>query len=159
VLHNTLLASVGTKDPRSRGNGPGVADASGSIDMAHRTARPAAPADLDQMPPDIATMRATAGRLLALDARPIGPEDLDTLRLTLRGQLELMIPIVEAITAGLPAGDIPAACAVAGVGEARMRLQLGVDIPSPVRMSVSMKLARSVIALCDHYENLGGDHR
>jgi hypothetical protein len=127
--------------------------------VPHRTARPAVPADLDQIPPDIATMRATARRLLALDARPIGPEELDTLRLTLRGQLELMIPIVEAMTAGLPANDIPAACALAGVDEARLRLQMSVDAYSPVRMSVSMRLARSVIALCDHYQNLSADHR
>jgi uncharacterized protein DUF6415 len=127
--------------------------------VPHRTARPAAPTDLDQTPPDITTMRTTARRLLALDARPIGPEELDTLRLTLRGQIELMIPLVEAMTAGLPANDIPAACALAGVDEARLRLQMGVGAYSPVRMSVSMRLARSVMALCDHYENLSGNHR
>ncbi|UXX97385.1 hypothetical protein N7U49_47100 [Streptomyces sp. AD2-2] len=31
----------------------------------------------------------------------------------------------------------------------------GVGGSSPVRMSVSMKLARSVVALCNHYANLG----
>ena len=38
--------------------------------------------------------------------------------------------------------------------EAYTRLGLGVGDYPPVRMSVAMKLARSVNALCDHYENL-----
>ncbi|MGW0764650.1 DUF6415 family natural product biosynthesis protein [Streptomyces sp. NPDC002676] len=107
-------------------------------------------------PPDIATMRATARRLLAEDAKPIGPGELETLQLTLRGHLQLLIPVIEAMTLTLPKGDVPQACALAGVGEARMRLRLGVGDNGPVRMSVAMKLARSVNALCDHYENLGG---
>lgn len=122
--------------------------------MSHHTAQATPTRDLDQLPPDIATMRATARRLLADDAKPIGGEDLETLRLTLRGQIELLIPVVEAMTLGLPRDDVPRACALAGVREARMRLGLGVGVNPPVRMSVAMRLARSVMALCDHYENL-----
>ncbi|MEV6835531.1 DUF6415 family natural product biosynthesis protein [Streptomyces sp. NPDC051133] len=110
--------------------------------------------ELDQLPPDIATMRATARRLLAEDAAPIGPDELETLRLTLRGHLQLLIPVIEAMTLGLPKDDVPRACALAGAREATMRLRLGVGDYPPVRMSVTMKLARSVNALCDHYENL-----
>jgi hypothetical protein len=120
--------------------------------MQHRTAQPAT--DLDQVPPDIATMRATARRLLAEDAAPISPDDLETLRLTLRGHIQLLIPIIEAKALGLPKDDIPRACALAGAREAGMRLRLGVGDCPPVRMSVAMKLARSVQTLCDHYENL-----
>lgn len=119
-----------------------------------RITDPAPTANLDQVPPDLATMRASARRLLAEDAAPIGPEELETLRLALRGHIEELIPAVEAMTLGLPKDDIPRACALAGVREARMRLGLGVGDYPPVRMSVAMRLARSVRTLCDHYENL-----
>ncbi|MGW3200695.1 DUF6415 family natural product biosynthesis protein [Streptomyces sp. NPDC001118] len=123
--------------------------------MPNRTARPSPTAELAQDPPDIATMRASARRLLAEDAKPIGAEELETLRLTLRGQVQLLIPIVEAMTLGLPKDDVPRACALACTREASMRLRLGVGDYPPVRMSVALKLARSVNALCDHYDNLG----
>ncbi|MFK4100823.1 DUF6415 family natural product biosynthesis protein [Streptomyces sp. NPDC019531] len=123
--------------------------------MPNRTARTPAPAGLDD-PPDIATMRSTAARILDFDAKPVSTEELETLRLAMRGQIELMIPTVEALAAGFPKGDIPRECALAGAREASMRLRLGVGGSRPVRMSVSMKLARSVMALCDHFENLGG---
>ncbi|MEV7976229.1 DUF6415 family natural product biosynthesis protein [Streptomyces sp. NPDC086519] len=113
-------------------------------------------AELDQLPPDIATMVATADRLLALDAKPIGADDLDTLRLTLRGQIELMIPLVEQQAGRFPKGDVSRECALACTREAQTRLGLGVGGNSPVRMSVAMKLARSVVALCHHYQSLGG---
>ncbi|MEU9379760.1 DUF6415 family natural product biosynthesis protein [Streptomyces sp. NPDC048279] len=123
--------------------------------MPNRTARQPAAADRDD-PPDIATMRSAADRILAFDAKPIGPEDLETLRIAMRGRLELLIPAVQGLAAGFPKGDIQRECALAGAREASMRLRLGVGGSSPVRMSVSMKLARSVVALCDHYENLCG---
>ena len=40
---------------------------------------------------------------------------------------------------------------MAGVREAETRLRLGSGDNSPVRMSVAMRLARSVNALCDHH--------
>ncbi|WP_327725377.1 DUF6415 family natural product biosynthesis protein [Streptomyces europaeiscabiei] len=124
--------------------------------MPNRAARPPAAEDLDD-PPDITTMRSTADRILAFDAKPISPEDLETFRIAMRGQIELLIPAVQGLAARFPEGDIPRECALAGAREASMRLRLGVGgSSSPVRMSVSMKLARSVVALCDHYENLGG---
>lgn len=125
------------------------------VDVPNRTARQPAAADRDD-PPDIPTMRSTADRILALDAKPINPEDLETLRINMRGQLELLIHAVQGLAAGFPKGDIARECALAGAREAGMRLRLGAGGSSPVRMSVSMKLARSVVALCDHYENLGG---
>ncbi|MER7838450.1 DUF6415 family natural product biosynthesis protein [Streptomyces sp. NPDC096040] len=110
----------------------------------------------DRLAPDIETMRRTAHRFLAPDARPIPTGDLVTLRATMRGQLEELIPTIEAMTRAFPAGDIPSACALAGVGEARMRLGLRPGFNSPGQMTVAMKLARSVNALCDHFENLRG---
>lgn len=123
--------------------------------MPNRAARQRAAADRDD-PPDIATMRSTADRILAFEAKPISPEDLETLRIAMGGQIELLIPAVQGLAAGFPQGDIPRECALAGAREANTRLRLGTGGSSPVRMSVSMKLARSVVALCDHYENLGG---
>lgn len=125
--------------------------------MTHRTAPPAPATDLDQAPPGIATMRTTARRLLAEDAKSIGLEELETLRLALRGHIQLLVPVIEALTLGLPNDDVPKACALACTREAEMRLRLGVGGYPPVRMSVAMKLARSVNALCDHYENLTKD--
>ncbi|MGW5429937.1 DUF6415 family natural product biosynthesis protein [Streptomyces sp. NPDC004059] len=122
--------------------------------MSHHTAQATPPTDLGQLPPDIATMRATARRLLADDAKPISGDELETVRLTLRGHLQLLIPVIEAQALGLPRDDIPRTCALAAMREATMRLRLGVGDNPPVRMSVAMRLARSVNALCDHYENL-----
>ncbi|MBE4740749.1 MULTISPECIES: DUF6415 family natural product biosynthesis protein [Streptomyces] len=120
----------------------------------HIAHQPAA-ADRDD-PPDLATMRSTADRILASDAKPVSPKDLETLVIAMRGQIELLVPVVQGLAAGFPKGDIPRECALAGAREASMRLRLGADGGSPARMSVSMKVARSVVALCDHYENLGG---
>lgn len=123
--------------------------------MPHRTAPSVARAELDQAPPDIATMRTATHRLLAEHAKPIVPEQLETLRLALYGHLQLLIPIIEAMTLGLPKDNVPRACALACAGEARMRVRLGRGDNSP-DVSVAMRLARSVNALCDHYDGLVG---
>ncbi|MEV7975740.1 DUF6415 family natural product biosynthesis protein [Streptomyces sp. NPDC086519] len=124
--------------------------------MRHATVHPPTAEGQDQAPPDITTMRATANRLLALDAKPIKAEELDTLRLALRGHIELMIPEVERLAGSFAKGDVSRECALAGVREARMRLGLRPGFNSPGQMTVAMKLARSVNALCDHYRILGG---
>ncbi|WP_230396100.1 DUF6415 family natural product biosynthesis protein [Streptomyces blattellae] len=129
-----------------------------SVDMPHRTALPLTPEEADGLPLDIAAMRASARRLLVQDAEPISPEDLGILAVLLRDHIQQLIPEVEAATLGLPKDDIPLACALACVGEARMRLRLGAGDTAPVRLSVAVKLSRSVNALCDHLVNLGGDH-
>ncbi|WP_089105489.1 DUF6415 family natural product biosynthesis protein [Streptomyces hyaluromycini] len=109
-----------------------------------------------QLAPGIETMRRTAHRFLAPDARPIPADQVKTLSSALRGQIEELIPTIEAKTRSFPAGDIPSACALACTREARMRLGLVPGYNSPGQMTVAMKLAWSVKALCDHYENLGG---
>ncbi|MFD4508668.1 DUF6415 family natural product biosynthesis protein [Streptomyces sp. NPDC058457] len=109
-----------------------------------------------QLAPDIETMRRTASRFLAPDGRPIPNGDVATLGTALRGQIEELIPTIEAMARLRRAGDIPSACALAGVREARMRLGLVPGYNSPGQMTVAMKLARSVTALCDHYEDLNG---
>ncbi|MEU9245695.1 DUF6415 family natural product biosynthesis protein [Streptomyces sp. NPDC048385] len=109
-----------------------------------------------QLAPDVETMRGTAHRFLAPDARPIPTDQLPTLATALRGHVEELIPAIEAMTRQLPVGDIPSACALACCREARIRLGLRPGYNSPGQMTVAMKLARSVKSLCDHYENLGG---
>ncbi|WP_055491687.1 DUF6415 family natural product biosynthesis protein [Streptomyces sp. TP-A0356] len=106
---------------------------------------------------DIATMRTAARRLLDEDAELPSVEELETLTLLLRGNIMLMIPEVEKATLGLPKDDVPRACALACVGESRMRLGLEPGPGLPAGIAHAQRLARSVNALCDHLENLGGD--
>ncbi|MFG3017694.1 DUF6415 family natural product biosynthesis protein [Streptomyces sp. NPDC048254] len=155
-LDHVWIPTVGemTK-PGDRANGPGSGRLDG-VDVVQRTAPVSGETDTNRLPPDIETMRGTATRFLAPDARPIPTGDLVMLRATMRRQIEELIPTIEAMTRAFPAGDIPSRCALAGVQEARMRLGLRPGYNAPGQMTVAMKLARSVTALCDHYENLGG---
>ncbi|MER6350103.1 DUF6415 family natural product biosynthesis protein [Streptomyces sp. NPDC001595] len=86
-----------------------------------------------------------------------GEEELNTLTLQLRGHLMLAIPAVEALAAGFPEDDVPRACAHAGVMQARTRLDAPPGRNLPQRVKQAQQLARSVNALCDHYENLAGE--
>ncbi|MFE9309530.1 DUF6415 family natural product biosynthesis protein [Streptomyces sp. NPDC006706] len=121
-----------------------------------RNATTPAPAEAGRDPyrPDITTMRAAVRRLLADDAEPPSPEELDTLTLQLRGHIMVLIPQVEKATGRLPEDDVPRACAMACVGEARMRLSLEPGRGLPAGISHAQRLARSVNALADHLENL-----
>ncbi|MFF7752650.1 DUF6415 family natural product biosynthesis protein [Streptomyces sp. NPDC007971] len=116
--------------------------------------------DNDTGPVDIATMRETAALLLGPDDGPETPppalKELGTLTATLRGHLELLIPEVAAKAGRLPKNSVPRYCALACVGEATRKARVGDGCTSPVRVAVARKLARSVKALCDHYEKLGG---
>ncbi|MER6976932.1 DUF6415 family natural product biosynthesis protein [Streptomyces carpinensis] len=125
--------------------------------MTQRTAHP--PTGVDRLPLDLETMRATARRLLGGEAQLPTGEGLDTHVLALRGHLELLVPVVEAATLRLPKDHVPRACALACVGEARMRLRLGDGATESVRLAVAVKLARSVNALADHTENLNRARR
>ncbi|HET9380406.1 MAG TPA: DUF6415 family natural product biosynthesis protein [Streptomyces sp.] len=107
-------------------------------------------------PPDIATMRTAVRRLLAGDAELPTREELGTLTLQLRGHIMLMIPEVEAVAHRLPTDDVPRACALACVGEARMRLNLEPGPTLPAAVAHAQRLARAVGALCDHHEGLEG---
>lgn len=101
-------------------------------------------------------MRESARILLAEDAALPVLDELDTLTLTLRGHIQLLIPEVVDAAAREPKDSIPRYCALACIGEARNKLRLSGDGAPPIRLSVARKLARVVNALCDHYENLHG---
>ncbi|WP_055525063.1 DUF6415 family natural product biosynthesis protein [Streptomyces graminilatus] len=126
--------------------------------MRRVTASPSTAEQQDSRPPDIATMRESACRLLTQDAEPPTAEELDTLTLTLRGHIQLLIPEVATAAAREPKDSIPRYCALACIGEARNKLRLNGDGTLPIRLSAARKLARVVNALCDHHENLNGVH-
>ncbi|MEU5892528.1 DUF6415 family natural product biosynthesis protein [Streptomyces sp. NPDC047461] len=111
-----------------------------------------------KMPPDIATMREAVDRLLDPDAAPEtlppAPDEVDTLTVQLRGHLELLLPEVEETVKKLPRSSIPRYCALACVGEARERLRTE---PSPRfggPAGHARRLARTLNALCDHWQAL-----
>lgn len=112
----------------------------------------------DRRPLDVATMRAAARRLLAEDAELPTAEGLETLTLQLRGHVMVAVPEVETAALARPEDDVPRACALACIGEARARLGTEPGGTLPVGIAHAQRLARSVNALCDHIENLGGGH-
>lgn len=75
----------------------------------------------------------------------------------LRRFLHDLIPRLEDLVAGCPDDDVPANVAQAGVAQARHRMAEPESGESP-RHSVERvkRLARSVVALCDHYDALTG---
>lgn len=107
-------------------------------------------------PLDIETMRASVRRALGSAPSEIEARQMDVLALALRGHMEVLIPEVEALAGRQPKDSIPRHCALACVGEARRKLRIGNGLTMPVRGAVVQKPARSVNALADHYENLGG---
>ncbi|MER5601532.1 DUF6415 family natural product biosynthesis protein [Streptomyces sp. NPDC002265] len=123
--------------------------------MPQRTA--ASPGAAEQHPADIETMRDTARR--ALDLEDVLPaDDMLTLTEQLRGHLRLMVPEVEAMAARQGKESIPRACALACVGEARMKLTLQSGPGMSREAALARRLARVLNALCDHYQNLGSAH-
>lgn len=126
--------------------------------MANATTPAEVEAGRKVSPPDITTVRATARQLLAA-VEPPAPEELATLAKTLRGNIAGLIPAVEAFARTLPDTDVPRACALACVGEARMRLRLGDGDNATSRLSVAVCLARTANALADHHQTLSPSTR
>lgn len=114
----------------------------------------------DTEPLDIATMRATVDRLLdpdsAPDVLPPAGEELAELIATMRSHLEQIAPEVEAAAIRLPVKHPHRNCAFACVGEARQKLRISVEhVTNPeVTVALARKLARSLHALCEHYDHL-----
>lgn len=120
--------------------------------MTQRTAP--APGSAERDPADVETMRATVVRALDIETPAAEAPLLVTL---LRGQVELMVPEVEAIITQQVKETIPGYCARACVGEARMKLGLNAT-GLHGEAAYARRLARVLAALCDHYEKLGGQH-
>ncbi|MGX4695538.1 DUF6415 family natural product biosynthesis protein [Streptomyces sp. JNUCC 63] len=73
-----------------------------------------------------------------------------------RQHLWKLIAHLEQLTGGLPADDVPRNVALAGVGEARRRLEETEATGLHGEVERVKRLARSVIALCDHHDTLTG---
>lgn len=127
--------------------------------MAHGTAEPLGAAGQAKAPPDIATMRATAAPVLGPDdgpdALPPGAEGLETLDGTLRGHLQLLIPDVQK-AASSRRKDVQTYCALVCIGEARGKLTVATAGTPAARVHHARRLARVLLALCEHYERLAG---
>ena len=65
-----------------------------------------------------------------------------------------LIPRIQQLTGYLPEGDMQAQAALAGVGEAHRRLDEIERAGLSGEFERVKRLARSVVALCDHHENL-----
>ena len=103
----------------------------------------------------IGSMRERADLLLGPDAELPTFEELQEWAALLRGDLIRLIPEIEDRTRALPADDTDRAAALAGVGEARRRLDaipLGGSMPKEV--IIVQGLARCVIALTTHVQTL-----
>ncbi|MFD7278386.1 DUF6415 family natural product biosynthesis protein [Streptomyces sp. NPDC059862] len=72
------------------------------------------------------------------------------------GYLEQLIPQIEQLADVRPPDDVPAKVALAGVGEARRRLDEAESAGLYGEVERVKRLARSVVAMCDHYDALTG---
>jgi hypothetical protein len=105
---------------------------------------------------DVAGMRQTIAALLPpSEDLPAGLE-VPALTETLRGYMTGLIPEVEELAGRLHRDDIPRYCALACVGEARGKLRARPAMGLGGDVAYARKLARSLIALCDHFESLTG---
>ncbi|WP_329343816.1 DUF6415 family natural product biosynthesis protein [Streptomyces sp. NBC_01352] len=73
-----------------------------------------------------------------------------------RSYLGQLSPWIEQITRTLAEDDVPAQVALTGVGKARRRLGEAERADLNGEMERVRRLARSVLALCDHYDALTG---
>ncbi|MFG2310606.1 DUF6415 family natural product biosynthesis protein [Streptomyces sp. NPDC048566] len=126
-------------------------------DASHGRHEPAAiGAEPSAVPVDVLVMRQTIALVLpAEDELPLGL-DLDTLIETLRGHMELIVPEAETKALALHADDVPRYCALACVGEANGKLRARAGSGAYASLVIARRLARSLAALCDHYETLTG---
>lgn len=104
-------------------------------------------------------MRETVRILLDPDVVALAPADgeLGMLTRTVRGHLELLIPVVERAAGKLARESVHRYCSLACVGEARGKLRTEPSQRVDGEITHARRLARVLRALCDHYEKIGGD--
>lgn len=107
----------------------------------------------EQHPLDVPLMRESALRLIDRTGPLPGPAEVEILVLRIRGHMQLLIPEVEEAAHARPRDDIPRYCALVCVGEAGLRLAARPTTPQDA-LPLARRLARSLNALCDHYETL-----
>ncbi|MDH6435626.1 hypothetical protein M2158_004103 [Streptomyces sp. SAI-144] len=124
--------------------------------MAHATASGTSAAEADYLPPNTRAMRASTLLILATEEpeKQFEGAELEELQDAFRAHLQALIPAVRARAYVLPQRSADRAAALAGIGEARIRLRLGNGDTDRVRGAVAVRLARSVKTLCGHYERM-----
>ncbi|MFF4961389.1 DUF6415 family natural product biosynthesis protein [Streptomyces sp. NPDC001222] len=105
---------------------------------------------------DVEMMRDSASRLIGPDTASLKDEKLAGLTGQMRGHMQLIIPKIEQAAEKLPEDDVPRYCALACIGEARAKLRATAGDGPHRAVAYARKLARSLMALCDHYEALTG---
>jgi hypothetical protein len=99
-------------------------------------------------------MRHNISHLLGPDAQPPTGDALNALQQLLRGHMQLLIPEVERAALKRDKNDVPRYAALACVGEARGKLRIPARAGEHHALPHARRLARSLAALCDHYEAL-----
>ncbi|MFE6171843.1 DUF6415 family natural product biosynthesis protein [Streptomyces sp. NPDC056464] len=108
--------------------------------------------------PGVTSMSAAAGWFVEQPTLP-RHESLKMWSEDLTGFLERLIPAVEVLAGSLPEDDVSARAAMVGVGEAHRRLREPGAAGLNGETERVRRLARSVMALCDHHVNLSGTSR
>jgi len=113
-------------------------------------------AEADHLPPNTRAMRSSTILILAAEEpeKQFEGAELEELQDTFREHIKALIPAVRACAYVLPQRSADRAAALAGIGEAELRLRLGNGDTDCVRGAVAVRLARSVKALCGHYERM-----
>ena len=109
----------------------------------------------DAQPLDTETLRARANAFLNSPTLPRYETVLHEAHV-FYGDLCKLIPAVEKLTGGCDEDDVRAKVALAGVGEARRRSYEIERAGLSDEFERVKRLARSVVALCDHYATLTG---
>ncbi|MEV5012019.1 DUF6415 family natural product biosynthesis protein [Streptomyces sp. NPDC055692] len=108
-------------------------------------------------PVDVEAMRKSIVRLIGPDPDSPDCDELARLSERLREQMALIVPEVEQAALKLPTDDLPRHCALACVGEAGRKLRVTPGTCGPHgELAHARKLARTLSALCDHWEALTG---
>lgn len=111
----------------------------------------------DDEAPTLGTVSMRAAVTWLLDQSTLlGRESLKLFDQDFRLFLSLVIPHIERLADGRPEDDVTATVALAGVGEARRRLIETESTGLTGEFERVKRLARSVVALCDHFDALSG---
>lgn len=114
-------------------------------------------AQTDCRAPSTVSMRAAASWFLDQSTPP--PHGaLKLWREDLGDFLRHLMPALEVLAAALPENDVPARVAMVGVGEAQRRLHEPAAAGLAREARRVQRMARSVVALCDHHDALTGAH-
>ncbi|QOV41595.1 hypothetical protein IM697_00225 [Streptomyces ferrugineus] len=111
--------------------------------------------EADTYAPNPATMRSAASWFLDQRTLP-RHETLKLWHRDLDSFLQRLIPAIEELAASRPPSDVPARVALVGVGKAKRRLHEPEAAGLHGETERAMRLARSVVALCDHHATLTG---